>query len=81
LFDKEFEILMNSDNCDITFACGMFWKYKNICRDKVINYLAKNIKEKNWDLSIHTQDKSLKGDFKKNQVIKDFSVMAHLSLI
>jgi len=64
--EKFLEYLNPDDELEITIVCGSFWKKKYKCRNKIMELLTGNIDRKKWKIKVHTQDSSLKKEFKNN---------------
>ena len=65
-FTKHFGNHPEPGRLEVTFLCGYFWRYtENNRRDKMMNFIASSLLEKDASVEIYTQDKTLKKDFNK----------------
>jgi hypothetical protein len=64
LVDKYSHLVKNEKDLSITIVCGYFWENAKSCREKMINFLAENIRNNNLKLKIITQSTTLKKEFK-----------------
>lgn len=64
IVDKYSYLFTTAQECEVTIACGFFWKSKETCRFKMMDYFAEKMKENGWKITIYTQDDSLEKDFR-----------------
>jgi len=66
LFKRKYEELFSdSENLEVTFACGFFWKLYPERRETMIDFVVDKMIKKGTIVNIWTQDQSLKRDFKE----------------
>jgi hypothetical protein len=68
MFKRKFkELFVDPKYNEVTFACGYFWKLYPERRKLMIDFVVEEMLEKGISVSIWTQDKTLKDDFKERQ--------------